>query len=292
MLKSQQYPIKLLLRIFIFLAISIVLLAFTSLQYRNQIVHIIHTAYTIILIFSLFYEIFNTIPRIRFYDDRLIIKTLTNKKTYWHTDIEKIVYTDREHWFHLLRKVYSACIFFKNGDFVFVHQNLCKNYATIEQHLKTIIISESPMYDKNIMRYFKGSIVYSMLGAVNIPLTFTLLQIIDNSLSQNQYDLLFLIFLLILALLIFSVNVFVVGISKDKLYVKNHLTILFFNRYRLDDLINVRYETIGKLTRIRIWRKNNEWKRYYFFTLSNRTLRELAIVLRARGVQVIDDVTL
>lgn len=92
--------------------------------------------------------------------------------------------------------------------------------------------------------------------------------------------------------MIFSVNVFVVGISKDKLYVKNHLTILFFNRYRLDDLINVRYETIGKLTRIRIWRKNNEWKRYYFFTLSNRTLRELAIVLRARGVQVIDDVTL
>lgn len=281
-----------MVRILLFLTITITLLFFTRLQYHNPTLHIIHIALTIILITGFFYEIFNPIPNIKFYDNKIVIKNLISKKTYLHTDIEKIVFTEREHWFHLLRKVYSACIFFKNGDFVFVHQNLYKNYATIEKHLKTIIISESPKYDKNIMRYFKGSIVYSMLGAVNIPLTFTLLQIIDNHLSQNQYDLPFLIFLLILPLLIFSVNVFVVGISIDKLYVKNHLTLLLFNRYRLDDLINVRYETIGKLTRIRIWRKNNEWKRYYFFTLSNRTLRELAIVLRARGVQVIDDVTL
>lgn len=292
MITTKQYPIKLLVRILLFLVISISLLFFTLLPYHNPTLHIIHIAFTILLMIGFFYEIFNPISNIKFYDNKVVIKNLISKKTYLNTDIEKIVYTDREHWFHLLRKVYSACILFKNGDFAFIHQNRCKNYIAIEQHLKTIIISENPKSDKNIMRYFKGSIVFSMLGAVNIPLTFTLLQIIDNSLSQNKYDLPFLIFLLILALLIFFVNVFVVGISKDKLSVKNHRTLLFFNHYRLDDLINVRYETIGRLTRIRIWRKNNEWKRYYFFTLSNRTLRELAIVLRARGVQVIDDVTL
>lgn len=281
-----------MVRILLFLTITITLLFFTRLQYHNPTLHIIHIAFTIILITGFFYEIFNPIPNIKFYDNKIVIKNLISKKTYLHTDIEKIVFTEREHWFHLLRKVYSACVLFKNGDFVFIHQNYCRNYTTIEQHLRTIVISESLRPDDNIMRYFKGSFVFSVLGIITIPLVLILLQVLDRCILQNETDISFIILLIIITLLILSVNTFIIGISKDKFYIKNYQTVFFFNRFQLDDLINVRYERIGKLTRIRVWRRNNEWKRYYFFTLSNRTLRELAIVLRARGIQIIDDVTL
>jgi len=115
MVKTQQYRFKLLLRILLFIVLSFLFLSVTlpNKLYNIKGLFIIHFLFIAIIIISYFFAIFNTIPTIIGKDDSVIIKHLIKRKTYLHTDIEKIQHFEKRHWFYIFETVYSTCIFFK-----------------------------------------------------------------------------------------------------------------------------------------------------------------------------------
>lgn len=245
------------------------------------------------------YQYLKNVPNIIIEKNRIFF----NKETFSINDIQHINLTGKMPFRYIGRYPMEGCyIEFKNGKEKFIYDDMYSNIWEIKDYLKQVVVDKKeyqPSRKQEIkpsqvrnehFEYYKNRLLLSFMGISFWFFCLMFLFIIVQGKSSSVGVDIFLMFYIVLIYFFGSRLFHYYGLSKNYLIIKNFNMPWKKRVYRLEDIIEIVFETEQKRPNgLRVITKNYESKLYFGATLYDNTWRELKKNLRKKDIKVRDE---